>query len=58
VDTKEYTIEVTDPYDEGMEVFARMVDPLYLNQLVKTIKSTSEKRPLDQLIGDFLDGEL
>jgi len=54
----EETINITlqDAREEGTQKFANLVDPLNLSTFISRVKDPHEKRTLDELVRDLLDG--
>ena len=49
-------INFNDDRDEGLEKFARLVDPILINLFVERVKSTDNKKTIQELLEDWLEG--
>ena len=49
-------INFSDERDEGLSIFARLVDPILLDEFIKNLKNSSEQRSLPELLTDWLEG--
>ena len=49
-------IKLNDERDEGLRKFANLLDPSLFNDFIQKLKSTDEKRTLEELIEAWLDG--
>ena len=56
MDRNDIEINFSDPKDEGLLNFANLVDPINLSIFIEKVKDSTEKKSIDELVLDLLEG--
>lgn len=54
---EEIRVNFSDSRDDGLRKLANLLDPMFIDEFVRRVQDSGEKRSIQELVRAFLEGE-